>query len=249
MRYWTFDVERGELVETKLYFDQICSGDNKQDKDIVVALVEAVSLSIRREVPHIKRITFQSDNASNYQNVYVTLILSILGAVHEYYVVRYIHSDTQDGNSMLDAHFATATKSLHDCVAVLVDYDRTFGEQLYRQMKPLERALAKFIDRSNDIFYDELLPLPLTSETPFRITNCSPFRMKVFCYCGVDGGVDIYVDPTIGICTVEAQILATFKTEGMPALGELNWVAQPCRNSDENACTVLVDRCREYPGS
>ncbi|OWZ10023.1 hypothetical protein PHMEG_00017191 [Phytophthora megakarya] len=126
----TFDDELGESVETKLYFDQICNGDNKHDKEAVVALVEALLLSLQREVPHIKRLTFQSDNASSYQNSYIGLMLPIVGAAHGFTVQRYMHSDTQDGKSMLDPHLSTASR------------------------KPMEKSLTKNIDRTNDILYD-----------------------------------------------------------------------------------------------
>lgn len=232
MRYWTFDDGIGEAVETKLYFDHICNGDNKQDKEAVVALVEAFLLSLHREVPQITRLTFQSDNASSYQSAYVGLMLPVLGAAHGFYVARYVHSDTQDGKSMLDAHFATAARKvkawvhqgndcatptevvkaltadggLPNCVVELVEHDRLCGRLLYEQVQPLEKSLAKIIDRANDILYEPPSPLILSSNAPFDLKKCPAFRIKVFEYSGIGEGVKIVVSPTSGKCCLAGDV-------------------------------------------
>ncbi|EGZ08090.1 hypothetical protein PHYSODRAFT_339951 [Phytophthora sojae] len=177
VRYWMYDEDSGEAVETKHYFDQICNGDNKQDKEATAALVEALLLSLRRDVPHVTRLTFQSDNASNYQNAYLGLMLPILGEVHGYYVMRYVHSDTQDGKSMLDAHFATASRKVKSWVRQeLIEQDRAHGAELSQQVRPLEKSLSKIIDRANDIFYD--FPLPLAPlESGFDLKKVPSYRM------------------------------------------------------------------------
>ncbi|POM58272.1 LOW QUALITY PROTEIN: Hypothetical protein PHPALM_37101 [Phytophthora palmivora] len=174
VRLWMFDEEVGEVVETQLYFDHICNGDNKQDKTAVVALYCSFASS---RGPHITRLTFQSDNASSYQNAFVGLMLPILGSAHGFYLSRYVHSDTQDCKSMLDAYFATAARKikpwirqgkhcatpavvvkaltadggLPHCAAELVERDRMRGTLLYGQVQTLKKSLAKIIDRANDV--------------------------------------------------------------------------------------------------
>lgn len=238
LRYWAFDTELGKLVEMKLYFDQICNGDNKQDKEAVDALVEAVMISLRPDVPHITRLTLQSDSALSYQNAYVRLMFPVIGAAQGFTVARYMHSDTQDGKSMLAAHFATATRNVrawvwqgNDCsiplevvkalssnrglpnfVAELVGHDRLKGVELYRAAKPMERALAKIIDRANDIFYDFDLTLP-SSERHFDLSSCSPFIMRVFAYSDIGEGIGILVDPGNGACSIAIDLPASERSE------------------------------------
>ncbi|OWZ09832.1 hypothetical protein PHMEG_00017405 [Phytophthora megakarya] len=97
VRFRTRETPSGDPVEKKLYFDQISARDNKQDKDAVINLFEALVISLKRTLPHVSTITVQNDNASCYQNVLMILLLPI----------------TQDRKSMLDAHFARTMKKVH----------------------------------------------------------------------------------------------------------------------------------------
>lgn len=90
----------------RLYFDHISDGDNKQDRNYVVSMIEAVMLRLREDLPHIKTITLQSDNATCYQNALVVLVLPFLSVTHGIQVSQFIHTETQDGKSVLDAYFA-----------------------------------------------------------------------------------------------------------------------------------------------
>jgi len=91
---------------SKFYLDQICENDNKQDKFAVISLVEAILLELKRHHPQIRKVIFQSDNAGCYQNSMHLYLFPYLSYIHGIQIDRFVHTETQDGKSLLDAHFA-----------------------------------------------------------------------------------------------------------------------------------------------
>lgn len=168
-----------EPVLSKFYLDQICGNDSKQDKFAVVSLLESILIAIKRQHPHIKKIILQSDNAGCYQNVSHFYMIPYLSYVHGIEIVRFIHSETQDGKSVLDAHFARSMQAIYawckegnNCLTPtqavealksygglfnstveLINHDRTRLMELERHFNVLEKELRKRISRTNDVFF------------------------------------------------------------------------------------------------
>ena len=67
----------GEPYKNIIYLDQILSDDNSQDALTVVALLEIMVSSLISELPYIKEAVITSDNASCYQNHFVTFMMAI----------------------------------------------------------------------------------------------------------------------------------------------------------------------------
>lgn len=61
-------------IDHKAYLDHICDGDNKQDRDSVISMVEAMLIRLKKDFPFLKRIALQSDNATCYQNTLLPLV-------------------------------------------------------------------------------------------------------------------------------------------------------------------------------
>lgn len=114
VRFWKIDTDTSGASprEEKQYYDHLCSTDNKQNKGAVVSLLEAAMIAIKRDLPVVSELVVQSDNASNYQNTCMILLLPVIGAAHGFWIKRYIHTETQDGKSVLDAHFAQAGRQI-----------------------------------------------------------------------------------------------------------------------------------------
>lgn len=109
VQYFTVCEDEGTSLkaqDNRLYFDYISDGDNKQDRESVVSMMKAVMLSLREDLPSIKAVTLQSGDAACYQNALVMLLLPCHSVTHGTQVTRFIHTETQDGKSVLDAHFA-----------------------------------------------------------------------------------------------------------------------------------------------
>ena len=87
----------------KLYLDHIVDNENKQDKLAVISILEAVILAIKKHLPNIDQIILQSDNAGCYQKTMYA---------HGIEISRLIHTETQDGKSVLDAHFARSMQRI-----------------------------------------------------------------------------------------------------------------------------------------
>lgn len=104
IQYYT--MVEGVPTLSKFYLDQICENDNKQDKFAVISLVEAILLELKRHHPQIRKVIFQSDNAGCYQNSMHLYLFPYLSYIHGIQIDRFVHTETQDGKSLLDAHFA-----------------------------------------------------------------------------------------------------------------------------------------------
>ena len=97
-----------------VYIDQILNDDNKQDALTVVGLLEIAISTIILELPFIKEAILTSDNATCYQNHLVTLMIGVFNTKYhkQFFISSFHHSETQDGKSLLDAHFATSNRHL-----------------------------------------------------------------------------------------------------------------------------------------
>jgi hypothetical protein len=108
IQYYTMEDLQGTSTPmlNKVYLDHMVDNENKQDKFAVFSIVEAIILAIKKKMPYIEKITFQSDNAGCYQNTMLMLLLPCLSYANGIEISRLIHTETQDGKSVLDAHFA-----------------------------------------------------------------------------------------------------------------------------------------------
>ena len=102
----------GSAIRYTVYCDQILEGSNKQDGLAVLSMIEAFLKQLNIELPHIKTVTLQSDNAGCYQNKELLLLIAILNTQNDIRITRYIHTETQDGKGLIDAHFAKGSAHL-----------------------------------------------------------------------------------------------------------------------------------------
>ena len=100
-----------------MYLDQILDSDNKQDGLSVLSMVEAMIIHIKEDLPCINELWLQSDNARCYHLKYLIFGIVILGVHHMLSITRIIHTETQDGKGLIDAHFAQGTHKIHRYVA------------------------------------------------------------------------------------------------------------------------------------
>ena len=106
-----------EIYEARkhiVYIDQILESSNKQDGIMVISLIEASIVAINDQLPFINEIILQSDNALSYQNPQVLFGLHLLNVKYhdQIFISQYTHSETQDGKTLLDAHFASMNRHL-----------------------------------------------------------------------------------------------------------------------------------------
>ena len=105
-----------EPIKQSLYIDQILDDGNKQDSACVLSLIDSALTMIQYNIPEIKEVILQSDNANSYQNMFLIAGLALLNASRKKGSVRiskYTHTETQDGKTVLDAHFATCMRFLY----------------------------------------------------------------------------------------------------------------------------------------
>ena len=111
--YYQLDDE-GNPIRNIVYLDQILDDTNKQDGVAVVALLEVAITAFISELPFIKEAIITSDNATCYQNHLVTFMMAVYNKkiAGKFYISAFMHTETQDGKSLLDAHFATSNRHL-----------------------------------------------------------------------------------------------------------------------------------------
>ena len=112
--YYMYDDVNIDATRHCVYLDQILSDGNKQDTYCVISLLEAGLKQIHNDLPFIKSIVLQSDNARCYENHLLILGISIFNNLYypNIYVSEFVHTETQDGKTLLDAHFASCARFL-----------------------------------------------------------------------------------------------------------------------------------------
>jgi hypothetical protein len=113
--YTVNEIDGVRVVEpNNIYMDHIVENENKQDVLSVVSILEAVIIGIKKWFPHLTTVVLQSDNASCYQSAALLIMIQYLAYAHSISIRRFIHTETQDGKSVLDAHFARSTQVVYD---------------------------------------------------------------------------------------------------------------------------------------
>ena len=81
----------------------------------MVSLLEAASNQIINDLPFINSMTLISDNARRYENHFIMITISILNELYhrDVLISVFVHTETQDGLTLLAAHFARCIWSLY----------------------------------------------------------------------------------------------------------------------------------------
>ena len=109
-------------VKYAVYLDQILADTNKQDCLCVFSMIDAALQQIKVNLPFLTELILQSDNANCYQNNFLVCAIALLNACHQsrgLRIIQFVHTETQDGKTVLDAHFAT-------CMRFLTHFMRTW---------------------------------------------------------------------------------------------------------------------------
>ena len=103
-----------EPVRNIVYIDQILNDSNIQDSGIFIGLLEVGFQAIIKELPFIKEIVLVSDNATSYQTHFMTIMIGLYNQKFygDFFISSIVHSETQYGKTLLDAHFATTNQHL-----------------------------------------------------------------------------------------------------------------------------------------
>ena len=103
-------------VQYSVYLDQMLDDGNRQDAVCVVSLLDAALKQVTIDIPAITSIILQSDNANTYQNTFLICAIAILNTWYsinfQLKITTFIHTETQDGKTVLDAHFARCMRYL-----------------------------------------------------------------------------------------------------------------------------------------
>ena len=112
--FYFYDHLENATHKNIVYLDQIMNDSNIQDSGTVIGLLEVGFQAIIKELPFITEAVLVSDNASSYQNHLLTFMIGIYNQKFEdkLFISSIVHSETQYGKTLLDAHFATTNRHL-----------------------------------------------------------------------------------------------------------------------------------------
>jgi hypothetical protein len=89
-----------------------------------VSILETVLIRLKNDIPTVNKIVLLSDNANCYQNALLPLVAPFLSVAHGILIAKIMHTQMQDGKSVLDGHFARSmqviqswVKGGNDCIS------------------------------------------------------------------------------------------------------------------------------------
>lgn len=101
-----------------MYFDLLSSGDSTQDYFMVLSGLEVMLSELHKELPYIKHVVVQSDNAKCYQSGSLFYGIAMINQTSIIKIKKFTHTETQDGKCSIDAHFAIAMAHILKYVAM-----------------------------------------------------------------------------------------------------------------------------------
>jgi hypothetical protein len=112
--YYRYIPETDSFERVVIKVDQILEGDANKNGAAVLSLLECFLLQVEEEFSFLKEAVLQTDNAGNYHKKELVLGIAFLNLKwgRRIRIKRYIHTETQDGKSLLDAHFARGTRQV-----------------------------------------------------------------------------------------------------------------------------------------
>lgn len=97
----TFDIQ-------KMFLDHVVRNNMKQDFSAVCCLLDVVLARLAVERLSVRHVYLLSDNATGYQNDMLPSMAPSIAKEHWLMLKAFVHSETQRGKSLLDAHFTGA---------------------------------------------------------------------------------------------------------------------------------------------
>lgn len=123
----------GTELLSMLFYDHIVQGDSKQDVFAVASILEAAFMRLKQHIPENTEVVLLSDNAGCYQNSTLPIMLPFIARSNGLTAVKFLHTETQDGKSLVDAHFATSMRHVNKYVAR--GHDATTPSGLVTELK------------------------------------------------------------------------------------------------------------------
>ncbi|EFX81178.1 hypothetical protein DAPPUDRAFT_102749 [Daphnia pulex] len=180
-------------VQNRYYMDHVVENESKQDITSVISILEAVIIGLKKLFPRLTTIYLQSDNASCYQNTMLLVLIPYLAFTYSLCIRRCIHTETQDGKSVLDAHFARCTQKVYE-------YCKEDSGKGCNRLRNGRNKAEKAMKRKNDVFFTQIdwphrneMPTSSNNEESYRNMPC--FSIQGFEYSGIGNPTSYIVNP------------------------------------------------------
>lgn len=104
-----FDEAAKKLDEERLsmfFVDHVMENDKKQDVALTASILDALCYRVKLQLREAEEVVFISDNARNYNNDLLPILLPKICDSHGLLLRSYMHPDACCGKSCVDGHFA-----------------------------------------------------------------------------------------------------------------------------------------------
>ena len=84
-------------------------------------MIDSALIQISEELPFVTNIILQTDNAKSYNSTFLLYAIHVLNVMYKHKnlsIIEFIHTEIQDGKTLLDAFFATCMKFIQNYLAV-----------------------------------------------------------------------------------------------------------------------------------
>lgn len=110
-------MSEGKAVVKNMYLDQVCRKDTNRTAYQVCSVMELICLQLRIQIPALKRIIVESDNAANYNNKLFSVLAPFICNRDGIVLDRILNSGTQDEKGRVETHFATESTAVDKYIA------------------------------------------------------------------------------------------------------------------------------------
>lgn len=103
----------GSSGELSLFFvDTVFESCGAQDTMTTANIIDCLCIRLTREIGSLKEVVLVSDNAPNYVNLTMTLIIYYIFKFHSLRLLEVLHPDAQESKNMVDAHFGIGSRQI-----------------------------------------------------------------------------------------------------------------------------------------
>ena len=196
-------------------------GDSRQDWMAVLSITEGIILQLQQDLPHIKKVNIQSDNAKCYQNGCLIFGLFMLFRKYSLILRSYIHTETQDGKSSIDAHFAVCMRHVLSYVNMGMNVISPF--ELYKALNA-NGGVGNTVATLFEIDRTSIESFAQEYANAFKYMNCIKRCNEVVFG---EKSLSIYIYSGISPCQIDLTDLANPR-------GEMSEIVEDNEEDDDN---------------
>ena len=107
------EVSRVDDCVTSIFLDHIVRNETNQDMLAVASILDAALKRLTVKIPAAMEVFIISENAGCYNNQILPVFATFIASTHGLCLRGYLHSETQRGKGLVDAHFEVSMRHVN----------------------------------------------------------------------------------------------------------------------------------------